>query len=51
MTGANAINRRMALRRYPDGMPREDDFDGVTRAQPIVGPYRDPRRDRLLRGL
>lgn len=26
MTAVNAVNRQMTLRRYPDGMPRDEDF-------------------------
>ena len=33
----NAINRQMTLRRYPDGMPRADDFQVIEGALPDVG--------------
>ena len=33
----NAVNRQMTLRRYPDGMPKESDFEVVTGALPDVG--------------
>ena len=33
----NAINRQMTLRRYPDGMPRAEDFQVIEGALPDVG--------------
>jgi len=33
----NAVNRRMALRRYPDGMPRPEDFEVLEGAIPDIG--------------
>ncbi|WP_309604522.1 NADP-dependent oxidoreductase [Phenylobacterium sp.] len=33
----NAVNRQMTLRRYPEGMPRESDFEVVTSEIPDVG--------------
>ncbi|WP_293903183.1 NADP-dependent oxidoreductase [Phenylobacterium sp.] len=33
----NAVNRQMTLRRYPDGMPKESDFEVVMAALPEVG--------------
>ncbi len=32
----NAVNRQMTLRCYPDGMPRESDFEVITAALPDV---------------
>ena len=33
----NAVNRQMTLRRYPDGMPKESDFEVITATLPDVG--------------
>ena len=33
----NAVNRQMTLRRYPDGMPKESDFEVINAALPDVG--------------
>lgn len=33
----NAVNRQMTLRRYPDGMPKESDFEVITAAIPDIG--------------
>ena len=33
----NAVNRQMTLRRYPDGMPKESDFEVITSPMPEVG--------------
>jgi NADPH-dependent curcumin reductase CurA len=37
MSAANDVNRRMALRRYPDGMPRADDFEVLEGPIPDIG--------------
>ncbi len=33
----NAINRQMTIRRYPDGMPQDDDFEVISAAIPDIG--------------
>ncbi len=36
MSAVNAVNRQMTLRRYPDGVPREDDFAVIESAIPEI---------------
>ncbi len=45
----NAINRQMTLRRYPEGMPRPEDFDVVDGAVPDLAGVSDSRRATCLR--